>query len=249
MKHILKYISLSLVLALGISSCETDEFDQIDDVRDLGGYAHLATPRLSQFDTDSDLTVNLFTASGVSVETVEIVRDGAVIGTADVNGETATFNSSVLGDIAAGTYPVILRATLSNGNVTEQPFNITVENSLTINADNPEESTLSGLDTLAIDYNTYNLAADIDNVDLHLRNGSAGTYVESGAEVGDEAVNFSDTNYQALNLSVNDTLYYRFTATSGTLTQSAEDYIVIIEEPEDEGDGDGDSDGDVDGDG
>lgn len=240
MKQILKYISFSLVLALGFSSCETDEFDSLDDVRDLGGYAHLTTPRISQFDTNSDLTIDLFTASGVSVETVEIVRDGSVIGTATVSGETATFNSSILGDIAAGTYPVRIRATLSNGNVAEQPFTITAVNSLTIDGDNPEEATLTGIDTLEVGYDLYNLAATVDNVDLHLKNGSEGTYVDSGVENVDGSVVLGDTNYQTLNLAVNDTLYYQFTATSGELNQSAESYIVIVEEPEEEPEPDND---------
>ncbi len=243
MKHFLKYISFSLVLALGFTSCETDEFDTLDDVRDVGGYAHLANTRISQFDTDSDLRVDIFTASGVTAETVEIIQDGSVIGTANISGETATFSSSVLGDIAAGSYPVRIRATFSNGNVSERPFNITVVNSLSIHGDNPEESTLSGLDTLSINYNTYNLAASIDNVDLHLKNGSEGTYVDSGVDV-DGAVELGDTNWQQLNLAANDTLYYRFTATSGSLTQSAEDYIVILEEEdEDEEDEDGNGEG------
>jgi hypothetical protein len=249
MKQFLKYISFSLVLALGFTSCDADDENQLDDVRDVGGYAHLTTPRISQFDTNSDLSIDLFTASGVTVESVEIIKDGAVIGTATVSGETATFNSSILGALAAGTQSIRIRATLSNGNVAEQPFNITVVNSLSLHGDNPEEATLTGLDTITVNYNTYNLAATIDNVDLHLKNGSAGTYVDSGVDV-DGAVELGDTNYQELNLAVNDTLYYRFTATSGELNQSVEDYIVIIEEPEDEGNGDedGDTDGDEDGD-
>jgi hypothetical protein len=250
MKQFLKYISFSLVLALGFTSCDADDDNQLDDVRDVGGYAHLTNTRISQFDTDSDLNIDIFTASGVTAETVEIIHDGAVIGTADISGETATFSSSVLGDIAAGSYPVRVRATFSNGNVSERPFTITVVNSLTISADNPDEASLTELPEVELDYDTYNLAATIDNVDLHLKNGSAGTYMDAGVDV-DGAVEVGDTNYQQLNLAVNDTLYYRFTATSGTLSQSAESYIVIVEESEDEdedGDTDGDEDGDTDGD-
>lgn len=244
MKHYIKHISLCLLLAAGFTSCETDDETELRDVRDVGGYAHLTTPRISQFDTDSDLTVRLFTASGVSVETVEIVSDeGAVLGNATIDGDTATFSSSILGEIAEGTYPVVVRATLSNGNISERPFNITAVNSLSLSADNPEEATLAGLDTTEVGYSIYNLEATVDDVDLHLKNGSEGNYMESGVDdFEDDSVELGDTNYQTLNLSVNDTLYYRFTATSGTLSQAAESFIVIVEEEPDDDDDDNDED-------
>lgn len=230
MKHFLKYISFSLVLALGFTSCDSDDDNQLDDVRDVGGYAHLVDTRISNFDTDSDLRIDIFTANGVTAETVEIISDGAVIGTANISGETATFSSSILGDITAGTYPVRIRGVFSNGNVSERPFTITAVNSITIHDDNPVEATLTGLDTIAVNYNTYTFAASIDEVDLHLKNGSEDTYTDSGVENIDGPVELGDTNYQALNLSVNDTLFYRFSATSGSLSTSAESHIVIIEE-------------------
>lgn len=231
MKQFLKYISFSLILVLGFTSCDTDDDNTLDDVVDLGVYAHLTTPRISQFDTNSNLTVKLFTRAGVTAQNVEILRNGAVIGTANVSGETATFNSSILGAITTGTHPIRLRTTFSNGTVTEQPFNITVVNSLTIPAANPRTAALSTLPQTKIAYSTYNLAATIDNVALHLKKGSAGTYVDSGLSTVTSPVELGNTNYQQLNLAVNDTLYYRFTATSGSLTQSAQSYIVIVAEP------------------
>lgn len=236
MKHFLKYISFSLVLALGFTSCDSDDENQLDNVRDVGGYAHLADTRISNFDTDSDLRIDIFTANGVTAETVEITSDGAVLGTANISGETATFSSSILGDITEETYPVRIRGVFSNGNVSEQPYTITVVNAITIHDDNPVEATLTGLDTIAVDYNTNTLAASIDNVDLHLKNGSEGTYIDSGVENIDGPVELGDTNYEALNLSVNDTLFYRFTATSGSLSTSAESHIIIVDEPEEEED-------------
>ncbi len=142
---------------------------------------------------------------------------------------------------AGESYPIRLRANLSNGEVAERSSNITAVNSLSISADNSEEATLAGLDTTEVGYSTYNLEATVDNVDLHLKNSSEGTYIESGVDEIDGGVTLGDTNYQALNLSVNDTLYYIFTATSGELSQTAENFIVIIEEPEDDG-GDNDED-------
>lgn len=243
MKHYFKFINLCLLIIAVLISCDTDDdLTELRDVKDVGGYAHLVTPRISQFDTDSDLTVRLFTASGVSVETVEIIRDGAVLGTATIEGDTATFNSSILGDISVGTYPVVVRASLSNGKFSERPFNITAVNSLSISQDNPEEATLSGLDTTEVSYSLFNLEATVDNVDLHLKNGADGTYIESGVDEIDGSVELGDTNYQALNLSVNDTLYYRFTATSAELSQSAESFIVIVEEPEENNGGNGEDD-------
>lgn len=236
-------MSFGLVAAIGLISCETEDFDQLDDVRDLGGYAHLVDTRISQFDTNSDLDINLFTAEGVTVESVEVIHDGAVIGTATVSGETATFNSSILGDFESGdTFPIRLRATLSNGNIAEQPFTITVADSLTSSANNPEEAPLSELSDTEVSFSTFTVGAAIDNREMHLRRGAQGTYMDAGVDefnctaAGACTVSLGDTNYEGLNLAVNDTLYYRFTAGSGELSQTAEDYIVVVDEPEDDDD-------------
>lgn len=230
MKQFLKYISLSLVFILGFTSCDVDE--SLDDTyRDLGVYAHLDTQRLSQFDTNSNLRIKFFVPPGVTAQSVEILRAGAVIGTGTVSGETATFNSSILGAITTGTHSIRIRTTFSNGQVTEQPFNITVVNSLSIPASNARSAPLSTLAATNIAFSTFNLGATIDNVALFLKKGRLGTYVDSGLTNPTSPVRLGTTNYQQLNLAVRDTLYYRVTVTSGTRTQSAENYIVVVPEP------------------
>src|SRR5690606_6961407 len=151
---------------------------------DLGGYAHLVNNSISLFDRNSDLSIRLFTADGVTVESVEIIQGGAVIGNATVSGETATFNSSILGDFTfpnangvdqrTGTYPIRVRATLSNGRIAEQPFTITVANSLTIATGNTSEAALSELPTTQIAFSTFNVQAAVDNREMYLRRGSQG---------------------------------------------------------------------------
>lgn len=242
MKQYFKFFSFCLMVTFGFTSCDTTDEESMDDRhRDLGGYAHLVNTRISQFDTDSDLTIDLFTANGVSVETVEIIQDGSTIGTATVGEETATFNSSILGDIETGnTFPIRIRATLSNGNIAEQPFTVRVVNSLSVSSNNPEEAALSELPDAEVSFSTFTIGAPIDNVEMHLRRGSQGTYTDSGVSdfectaAGQCTVTIGETNYESLNLAVNDTLYYRFTAASEELSQSAEDYIVIVEEPEED---------------
>ena len=152
-------------------------------------------------------------------------------GTGTVSGETATFNSSILGAITTGTHPIMVRTTFSNGQVTEQPFNITVVNSLSIPASNARSAPLSKLADTNIAFSTFNLGATINNVALFLKKGRLGTYVDSGLTNPTSPVRLGTTNYQQLNLAVKDTLYYRVTVTSGTRTQSAENYIVVVPEP------------------
>lgn len=239
-KHI-KYIGLCLVLATGLSSCEPAEDDIRDEPRELGGYATLADRSISRFDRNENLSIEFFTADGVTVESVEILQRPndespyEVIGDATVSGETATFSTSILGDFnfpdgeETGSYPIRIRTTYSNGNVSEDPFTVSVGKVVHL-GDNPEETTMDSLSTRVLEYEFSTLSADIDDVTLMLKKNEDGTYINSGVELSSEEgeVVISETNYEELDLSVNDTLYYKFTATSGTLTDEVESYIAII---------------------
>ena len=239
MNKYIKYMSLCLVLATGLSSCETEDDDIRDQPREIGGYASLADRSISRFDRNEDLSINFFTAEGVTVESVEILQGGEVIGDATVSGETATFNSSILGDFSfpdddnvaheTGSYPIRIRTTYSNGNVSEDPFTISVGKVVHL-GDNPDETTTDSLSTRVLEYEFSTFSADIDDVTLMLKKNEDGTYMDSGVELSSEEgeVMISETNYEDLDLAVNDTLYYMFSATSGTLTDAVESYIAIV---------------------
>ena len=239
MNKYIKHVGLCLALATGLSSCEPAEDDIREEPREIGGYATLADGSITRFDQNETLSIEFYTAEGVTAETVEILQDGEVIGTATVSGETATFDSSILGDFTfpdddgvpheTGSYPIRIRTTYSNGNVSEDPFTVSVGKVVTF-GDNPSETTMDSLSTRVIEYDVSTFAADVDDVTLMLKKNEDGTYIDSGVAVstGEGAVELSETNYEDLDLGVNDTLYYKITATSGNLTDSAVSSIAIV---------------------
>ena len=244
MRNNIKYWGLCLFIAVGLASCESEEDDLQERVSDLGGYALLTDRSLSRFDANEELNIDLITAEGVTAETVEILQDGEVVGTATVSGQSATFNSSILGnftfpdddgvDQEEGTYPVRIRTTYSNGNVSEDPFTISVGKVVSLgNAadeyDNPSETTMDSLSSVTLAYEVYSFSAPVDDVNLMLKKNEDGTYMPSGVELSTDGgyVELSETNYEELDLMVNDTLYYKFTATSGDMTDVVESSIAI----------------------
>ncbi|MGB7843853.1 MAG: hypothetical protein WBL21_13740 [Salinimicrobium sp.] len=227
-----KYLNLSwcLLLVLGFSSCDTDDDGMRDEPTDIGGYAYPSQRSITFFDVNEDLNINFFTAEGVTAQTVEILEDGTVIGTGTVSGETGSFNTSILGDLEPGSYPLRIRTTYSNGNVSEDPFTVSVGHPVNLGEDNPMEVTMDELSSVELEYEVSTFGAAIDEVLLMLKKNDAGTYMDSGVTLEESGtVELSETNYQDLNLAVNDTLYYKFTAESGSLMDEAESYIVIIE--------------------
>ncbi|MFZ0489716.1 MAG: hypothetical protein WAM00_05675, partial [Salegentibacter sp.] len=151
---------------------------------------------------------------------------------ANISGESATFNTSNLDSVATGkdSWPVKLKTTFSNGNVSEDSFTISAADVITIDGDNPSEVTLDSLSTVSLSYDTFTRSATIDDMSLWLKKNSDGTYTDSGVDVSADGgtINLSSTNYDQLNLEVNDTLYYQFNANSGSLSASAESYITIV---------------------
>lgn len=238
MKTYFKHISFCLVLALGFASCESDDGYR-EDPTDLEGYAYLSNRSISRFDRNADLSIKLQTAEGVTAETVEILQDGEVIGTATVSGETASFNSSILGEFTfmdadsvvqeTGSFPIRIRTTYSNGNVSEDPFSVAVKKVISLDSDNPTTTTMDSLASVNLIYDVFTFSATVDEVSLMLKKNSDGTYIPGGVELSTEedTVVLSETNYKDLDLQVNDTLYYKFTATSGTLTDEVVSTVAI----------------------
>lgn len=226
-----KYLNLSwcLLLVLGFASCDSDD-DVRDQPRNIGGYAYPTDRHITVFDTNADLNIDLFTAEGVTAQSVEILQDGAVIGTGTISGETASFNSSIFGAIeASDSFSLRVRTTYSNGEVSEDPFSVSVDHAIEL-GDNVTETTLDSLSMRTLDYSVSTFSATVDAVNLMLKKNSAGTYADSGVTglpTDEGSVKVSDTNYATLLLTPGDTLYYQFTATSGSLSDSASSYIAI----------------------
>lgn len=224
-----KYLNLSwcLLLVLGLASCDTE--DDYLETKNIGGYATLSDRSISVFDTNEDLTINFFTAEGVTAESVEILQDGEVIGSGTVSGETGTFNTSLLGDLEVDSYPIRIRTTYSNGNVSEDSFSVSVDDAIVLGEDNPSTTNMDDLDDVTLAYEVSTFNATVDDVNLLLKANEDDAYVDSGVTLSNESgtVDLSDTNYADFNLSEGDTLYYKFVAESGTMTNEAEGTLAI----------------------
>ena len=232
MKISIKILGLGL-LTSALISCSTDDFAERSDVSDLGGYANLINRKISTFDSNADLKIKLYTgSSNISFNDIEVVLDSDSSTMATVSGDTtATFNSAFLGDLEIASYGVTINSTLSNGKMPKDNFTISAVNPISISSSNLLETNMDTIANIALGYNTYTFSAPKDNVVLSLKKNKAGTYAASGAgqlNVNGGAVLLKDTNYEGLNLTENDSLYYKYTITSGSQSADAEDYIVIV---------------------
>ncbi|GAL63427.1 hypothetical protein JCM19300_1773 [Algibacter lectus] len=179
---------------------------------------------------------SIITADDVIVTDMAVTK-GANTVNANVSAETATFNSSLLGTLIGNEEDGIdinVVSTLSNGNPYSKDFTVKITKALSLE---------KGLDAIIYDtavedtliFEASTKSAVIDNISLEWKKGKEGTYAPTtplGSPLnvdGDTIIftNFTDTSY-GYNLAVKDTLYYRFIATSGTLTDSLETYIPII---------------------
>ena len=235
MKKSIKLLGVGLLLTAGVVSCSTDDFAERSDVSTVNGYANLTDRKISVFDTDAVLSMKLFKGdASISFDNIEVVLDSVTTTTATVSDDTtATFNSSFLGDLEVDSYGITVNSTLSNGNKPKDNFTINVVNPVSISEDNVEKASLDTLANIALDYSTYTFNAPKDNVVLSLKKNEAGTYAASGAGQLDGdggSVLLKDTNYEGLNLAVKDSLYYKYTISSGSKSADASGYIVILPE-------------------
>lgn len=228
-----KYLNLSccLLLALGFVSCNIDDEITIEQRGDIGGYAYLMDNSVSVFDTNEDLTIKIFNAEGVTAQSVDILQDGEVIGSGTVSGETATFNTSILGALETGSYPVRIRTTYSNGKTSEDAFTVSVDHAIFL-GENPTEATMDSISSVELSYEVSTFGANVDDVTLSVKEGSESSYQATGLDLptSEGTVEISEIDLAGLgiNLAVNDTLYYQFTATSGALSDSAESHVAIV---------------------
>jgi hypothetical protein len=240
MKKHFKSISLCILIAVGFSSCTTD--DNSLDPTNLGGYVHLTDSEISLFDTNADLNLNLITNSGVTVTAVEILEDslsGAVIANATVSGETASFNSSTLGefvfidddDVAhdTGDFPIFISSTLSNGKKAGDPTTVHVVDAISFDKE-PGSVKFMDSTTTILSYETFTHSATIDDVIFSWKKNKLGTYVESDLvlNVEKDSINLADIDYEAFDAGANDTIYYKFVANSGDLSQEIVAKIAIL---------------------
>lgn len=230
MQQYLKYISLCLLLIAGFSSCDIDDDEnELRDIIDLGGYAYLTDRSISVFDTDEQLNIDLFTNDQIQVESVEIIQDGQVVTEATISGENATFSASALGDLETGeSYPIRIRANLSNGEIAEALATINVRSAVMVD-EAPEVIRFQDTTSTLLSFSTFTRYAQVDNLTAFWKINSDGTYMELDEDFDPEGgeIDLGDLDYEEMNLRPGDTLYYRFDAQSGNRTESVETAIPV----------------------
>jgi hypothetical protein len=234
MKKNIKYISLCLLVAIGLISCEADDSFK-DEPVDLQGYVHLLDRSITSFDENEDLELKLITTSGVTVDKVEILKGDSPIADATISGEIATFNVSLLGapDVdedgeSLESYALKVRSTLSNGKTALNSVTINVVAAISID-DKPSSIKLQDTTKAIVEYSTFTSHATIDDVTLMWKKNVDGTYVakDLDLDVDGEKIDIAKLDYSQFNLMVNDTVYFKFTAESALLTESAVAKVAI----------------------
>lgn len=241
MKRYIKYLSFCLLAGVGLSSCDSDDNGYKDDPVDVGGYAYLQDRNITVLDQNETVTINLFTDDNVQVESVAIEDgDGNQIATATVSGETATLNTSSLGDFmfgddndeVTGSFPLTIVSTLSNGQVVRDNATISVGHA--VHVDGPEQVQFmdgTASDDVVLSYSVDTFGAPVDDVTQEFRIGAEGEYQVdqiNPAQGTEGEIDFAAFDYEAYGLQPGDTLYYRWTATSGGLTDQATTSVVVV---------------------
>ena len=239
MKNNIKYLLLAF-LAITIYSCEEDNSSL--DYYDLEANVILVDKKISVFDQNVDLEINLLTQEGILVNSIEVFKDGSKITDATINGTTASFNSSNLTPFLfenseteeftdlTGSFDVSLYSTLSNGKFINQSSPVTVVNAIT---KKEELAYVKYSDTTSqiISFKTFTAHATIDEVMVQWKKNKTGTYVEDTTKTlstEEDTINLGDLDYiNNYGLAKNDTLYYKFIAKSGLLTDEVTTSIAI----------------------
>ena len=224
----MKYIKIITIFTLFacIVSCEKED-PLYENRYDLGANLILKTTKISKFDTNHTIEVEMLTHPNVSISKIE-VESGGSKADATLSGNKASFNSSLLGSLEGKeSVSFTTNATLSNGKPYKKTFKVTIESVLELEkALDAITYSSSVADTLAFKTTT---SATVNTVTLDWKKNKAGTYAATsptGATLnpkGDEVifVNVDNTTY-GYGLKIKDTLYYRFIATSGTLKDTLE---------------------------
>jgi len=235
MKNNLKYILLAF-LTIGLYSCDDEAYSLEGD--DIGGNSILKDTKISVFDTNEDLKIELLSADGLTVDSLVVNKDGSKIADATINGENATFSSSTLGafvfgddkDEPTGSFDVNFKSTLSNGQTFLNDYTIKVVKAITVSE---EQETVKYLDTTSqkIVFESFTKHATIDTRTVEWKKGKNGTYKVDPKLIFDEnelTIELNQHDYATTySLVAKDTLYYKVTLTSGALTDLTETSIAI----------------------
>ncbi len=236
MKNNFKFLLLALLVMI-LHSCDSEDYSF--DYTDIEANVVLSDSKISVFDTNEDLNLSLITANGITIDKLEIFKDNSKISDALINGTSATFNTSSLGDFLfgddldepTGSFSLSSLATISNGKTTNSNFSVKVSKAITLDE---EVATVKYGDTTSqqVIFETFTKYAAIDEVILQWKNKKAGVYAEDTDytfDIEEDYIDLNDLDYKTkYNLIVGDTLYYKFIAKSGVLIDEIETSIVFV---------------------
>ena len=223
------------ILLLSVVFCCSENENAVNTY-DLEANVVLKTTSISNLDENHTIEATIFTDSDVSVTEMTISKGSNNINPT-ISGNKATFNSSFFGTLKGQEKDGVdfsINSSLSNSKSFTNDFTIEITKALSLTQ--PLEAIVyknSVEDTLVFKSSTE--SAIINKITLEWKKGKAGTYAPStplGVPLkvkGDMIIfkNFDNDTYN-YNLKVKDTLYYRFTATSGKLKDILETSIPVI---------------------
>ena len=226
-----------VAITVGFHSCDKEDYSLAG--ADIGGNTLLSDTKISVFDTNEDLSMKFITADDLTVKAVEISKDGSKIADATITGKTATFSSSALGDFLfgddldkpTGTFNLDFLSTLSNGQTYKNNYTIKIAKAITIAK---KQVSVKHLDTTSqkIVFKSFTHNATIDTKTIEWKKGKNGTYAIDSNPVFDGSkltIELNEHDYATTyGLVAMDTLYYKVTLTSGTLSDSEETSVAIV---------------------
>ncbi|WP_435315397.1 hypothetical protein [Cellulophaga fucicola] len=231
----MKKLKIFFILPLFVLfSCNEDDSEITN--YDLGANIILNTSSISNLDINHTMEISIITADGVSATGIQVIKGDSSVD-ASISGNLATFNSSLLGTLVGQEkdgVDINTITTLSNEKPYSKSFNIKINKALAIDKE-LDAITYNTAEKDTLIFSTSTKSAIIDNISLEWKKGSEGTYAPTeplGTALnvnGEEIIfsNFTDASY-GYNLAVKDTLYYRFIATSGALTDTIVTSMPII---------------------
>jgi hypothetical protein len=238
MKNYINILGLSICGLVTLISCHEDDYAEDTNDVYIGGGTFLTTQVISTFDTDVNLTLDLFRENdNIVFNSIEVLqrRDSITTNAELLNdNDSATFNSSFLGNLEEDdAFQINVLSTLSNGNTAQDFYTINVDSPISIDDENATEARLDTLSNVDLKYSTYTLDTPVDNVSLAIKKNSTGSYMGSGIadlDLKTGSVSLKDIDYNSLNLQAQDSLFYQFTVNSGSKIGNAESFIIITSE-------------------
>ncbi|MFV0249392.1 MAG: hypothetical protein ACK5H1_10620 [Tenacibaculum sp.] len=229
-----------------LASCDNENQQPVVD---LGANVLLEYGSISNFDRDEELDLKIITNPNVSVESISIFKDGTKVADANlISSDKATFSASVLSpynqfgedkDEDFGTFDDIsIVSSLSNGNTIDNIYPITVKKALSLGNSSVSEieykNPYTSEEHIEVVYNVFTAKANLDEVKVEWKKNSGGAYAtvdkDGGLAFGlkTDTINLKSLDLSMLGFQKGDTLYCKFTAIKGVITESLETGIIIL---------------------